>query len=281
MKYDSRKTLNENKKMLFEDCIPKDTVLNDAVVGNTRSDKYPELGKWGDGNCLCSEKKCLRYDKSCCKQSKVEVGQVEYKGKVPEGTVEINGVDYKGDPITLPAGTKVGVKYTNFEYGEYKVNYDAAVKRFPKMVTYCQLAQQSSDRMEWEKDTPEYQVPNVYKKKDLKTCVLDAVNNLLKDIPNNAIMTFNYDGLWYNACYSKTKEIPDLEFKWTGYFGATNEERSSTEKDTCVGKPWDPSKLPTETDPNTGKTLTGTETDVVKKETEYGTGNEVLLPLIK
>lgn len=262
MKYDSRKTLNENKKMLFEDCIPKDTVLNDTVVGNARSDKYPELGKWGDGNCLCSEEKCLRFDKSCCKQSKVEVGQAEYQGKVPEGTVEINGVDYKGGQLTLPPGSKVGERYSNFMYERYKTNYDEATKRFPKMVNYCKLAQ----------------------RENLETCVLGSISRLLENIPDDAIMTFYYDGLWYNACYTKTSETPNLQFKWTGYFGATNEERLVSEKDTCVGIPWDPSKLPTESDPNSNKTLTGTESDKTKKtgvSYDNSTGNEVLLPLIK
>lgn len=262
MKYDSRKTLNENRSLLKEDekCIPMDTEIVGRESGQLRNPKYPELGSTGDGNCLCKNEKCLRYDKSCCTSSKVkiDVGQLEKVGTAEEGTVEIRGVDYKGDSLILPAGAKVGVKYTNFEYDEYKVNYDAAVKRFPKMITYCELAQL-----------------------ELKSCVLNAVNNLLEGIPNNAIMTFTVDGLPYHACYQKIRETPDLGFKWMGYFGATADERESVEQGKCVGIPWE-KKVEGETDPNTGKTLTGTEDSKTKKESDYyKTGDEVLLPLIK
>lgn len=263
MKYDSSKTLNENRSLLSEECIPLDTEIVGRESGQLRNPKYPELGKTGDGNCRCSEEKCLRFDKSCCKKNAISVGPAERLGNVPEGTFDINGIDYNGSPITLPSGTKVGVKYSDLMYGKYKQDYDEAIKLFPKMVTYCELAQQSND---------------------IKKCVLNSVSKLLENVPDGAIMTFNYGGLWYNACYTKTTEKPTLQFKWTGYFGATKEERLVVEKDSCIGTPWDPSKLPTKSNPNTNKTLTGDETKKTKETPQtydYKPGNEVILPLIK
>jgi hypothetical protein len=264
MKYDSRKTLVENKEYIFEaNVIPINTPLTQGIVGNVRSEKYPELGKWGDGNCKCSYTDKLVFDKSCCKTPTITVDPAESLGNVPEGTFEINGIDYNGNPITLPPGTKVGIRYSDLMYGKYKQDYDEAIKLYPKMVTHCKLSQQYAD---------------------IKTCVLNSVSKLLENVPDGAIMTFNYEGLWYNACWSKTTEKPTLQFKWTGYFGATKEERSVAEKDTCVGTPWDPNKLPDKSSPNANKTLTGIEGKKTKntpESYEYKPGNEVTLPLIK
>jgi hypothetical protein len=261
MKYDSSKSLNENKRMLSEECISKDTTLNNRVVGNLRSDEYPELGKWGDGSCLCSEEKCLKYDKSCCKKSSVEVGDVEKVSPPNEESSEIAGIDYNGNSITLPADAVITRKYENFKYKSYTDDYGLSVKAFPSIKRYCDLSIKIGGNIE--------------------KCVLDGVKNLFSKISEGAILSFTYNGLSYEICYTKNKENP-LDLKITGYYGLSPKDKSSIEIGKCKGTPWIPLKDDKKGDGKTGGSSVAIY-DKKKKMDSYNgeKGNEILLPLIK
>ena len=84
MKYDPKKSLNENKILLEdENCIPLNTNLSEFVQGSNRSDSYPTLGQWGDGKCKCTENlSCLEFKSECCKtpSSGAEQSRKNYYG---------------------------------------------------------------------------------------------------------------------------------------------------------------------------------------------------------
>ena len=205
MRYDSRKTLNENRNLLREKCIPKDTKLNDAVVGNLISDEYPELGKWGDGTCKCSEEECLRFDKSCCKKAKVDVGPLKYVGKVedpPEGSVEIVGINYNGDAMTLPEGTTNVEKFDFWDkqWISLRNDYNAVAKRWQSMATTCLKVQPERYNM----------------------CLTESANKLLDTLKQGAFTSFTYDGVNYSLCFVLNET--DLSIGFSGYFGKTGLE---------------------------------------------------------
>jgi len=214
MKYDSKKTLSENRNLLREECIPKDTKLTDIVSGKPRSEKYPELGNWDDGNCKCSEEECLRYDKSCCKNV-ITVGPLEKGGIVeppPEGSVEINGIDYKGDAMTLPEGV-TKVKYFDTwdkKYIPLRNDYNLVAKTYPRLAEKCL----------------EYQ-PQSYNK-----CLTDSSSKLFDMLPQNSIIGFTYDGIKYGWCFSLNEDL-SIGFS-DGYFGLSGLE----EPNDCGTIPW-------------------------------------------
>lgn len=115
MKYDSRKSLNENnaslKRNLNEACIPLDTKLEtysdseDGAKNKPRSITYPELGKWGDGNCKCiNNNNCLEFKPECCGKLNISVGEVQ------QGKKELDLVPAKswtGKIINIPKTAKI------------------------------------------------------------------------------------------------------------------------------------------------------------------------------
>ena len=115
MKYDPKKTLNENKRTLNESCISLNIKLTQFQEGSLRSTQYPELGKWKDGTCKCTDnKKCLEFKKSCCKKKDVWVVSVDpseiSQEKIPDEVKEIKYVTYldsNGSPLILPENTKI------------------------------------------------------------------------------------------------------------------------------------------------------------------------------
>lgn len=217
MKYDSRKTLNENRNLLREECIPLDTEIVGRESGQLRNPKYPELGKTGDGACKCVNEKCLKFDKSCCTgvKAKVDVGQLEKLGTTeepPEGSVGITGIDYKGDTMSLPEGTS-NVEKFNFwdkQYIPLRNDYNAVAKRFQSMATTCLKVQPERYNM----------------------CLTESANKLLDTLKQGAFTSFTYDGVNYSLCFGLNES--DLSIKFSGYFGRTGLELEGE----CGSIPW-------------------------------------------
>ena len=83
-----RPIYKSRKKFLQEECIPKSLEYDnynpetgEFTKGQPRSLKYPELGNWGDGTCLCKENSCLEFKKECCGKVSVGVGERESQKK--------------------------------------------------------------------------------------------------------------------------------------------------------------------------------------------------------
>jgi len=123
MKYDSKNTLSENKNnlkpLLTEKCIPLNTVLTDRKnKGNYRSDKYKELGKWGDGRCPCKDSQCLEFNENCCKpvlygKNEPASGSIDaalYKDNTPI-VVQTAGI---GKYLTIPRGVYEDVTFVDW-----------------------------------------------------------------------------------------------------------------------------------------------------------------------
>jgi hypothetical protein len=129
MRYDPRKSLKENnaslKRNLTEGCIPLDTKLEtysdseDGSRNKPRNITYPELGKWGDGNCKCKKNsKCLEFKKSCCtgKTGVVSLGDLEQERIKDEPTTDetptteikyVQHVGALGNVLVVPEKTKI------------------------------------------------------------------------------------------------------------------------------------------------------------------------------
>jgi len=159
MRYDPRKSLKENnaslKKILTEGCIPLDTKVEtysdseDGSHNKPRNVTYPELGKWGDGNCKCKKNnKCLEYKKSCCTGKGIGVatsGEVEGYERIKDEpttdetpTTEIKYVQYvggDGSALVVPEKTKIlGYGQTRQELEALTIEEYAKQKDGLKMV---------------------------------------------------------------------------------------------------------------------------------------------------
>lgn len=85
LKKERKKPNNKSRqRFLSEECIPKslkydnyNSDTGEITKGQPRSLKYPELGKWGDGSCICKESSCLEFKPECCKKITMGVGPTE------------------------------------------------------------------------------------------------------------------------------------------------------------------------------------------------------------
>jgi hypothetical protein len=230
MKYDSRKTLSENKKYILESCIPLETELTDFSNGKNRSNEYPELGKWGDGTCKCLENtRCLEFKKNCCgKVNKVQSGKLTQSTEEPK---KLNQdyqkiIGYNGSEMILPTQTIIGKKNNcsnlKFYYGD-AAELETLEKSFPKIVNAC-------------KNQPTL---------DLKyeECVRSYVNTWLNMCVNDSIASFELDGLTYRPCFSVGsidkgfKKPEDTEM--IGYYGLKPNELVNKTDGDCPGVKWE------------------------------------------
>jgi hypothetical protein len=227
MKYDSRKTLVENKEYIFEaNVIPVNTPLTQGIVGNVRSEKYPELGKWGDGNCKCSYTDKLVFDKSCCKTPTITVGPTEFLGNIDD-TIDNdnkgkNVIDYYGNPLTLPPGTTEIRTFTKWDpsIGGLMSDPKLASKTFPKFMELCQSIS----------------APNINK------CITDTATSFINKLSEGGVTSFKNGGRFYRGCYPVKKSGTFLnpnDIKIENYVGSLPNE--ITPKDMysgCVGVIW-------------------------------------------
>jgi hypothetical protein len=173
--YDTKKTLSENRYLINEntDCVPLDAQLTSFVSGNDRSTTYPELGKWGDGKCLCVENKsCLEYKEECCKKLNVSVGDAVIFAKSADGKT-----------LVLPKRTKI-VSTFNKEYIK-NIPIEDYAKTSPLEVEACNTNKPSIGG-------------NPY---NLYTCLEQYKNKIANTVVNNSVHTFEIDGKKWSPCY--------------------------------------------------------------------------------
>jgi len=171
MKYDSSKTLKENeiglKRVLRESCIPLDTTLTQAESGKIRSNNYPELGKWGDGNCKCTNNTtCLEFKSECCKQVKVSVDANEYNIKTDYAT--------DGSILELPRDVKILSRWNTSNI----------------------LSMSNEDLVYFEnckKLRPD----------DVDNCMKEYKNTLSKNVKDKSVASFMVNDKTYHSCYQR------------------------------------------------------------------------------
>lgn len=183
MKYDSKKTLSENNKTLYQKidktmqddshkisktitddnfCITKkQKYITQYEAGKPRSEIYPELGIWGDGQCLCENNtECWEWKKECCK-----------KGVVKPDT-NLNPkleIDALGGYFYLPKNTKIISRHNQGE------------------------------------SLPDYAIKNYCEKLKIQNCetlVNKKANEVLKP---NGVIQFEVDGKKYKGCFTVSK----------------------------------------------------------------------------
>ena len=171
MKYDSKKTLKENeislKKVLKESCIPANTILTQSESGKLRSEQYPELGKWGDGTCKCTNTpECLEFKTECCKKPKVSVDYEEYNVKTDYAT--------DGSILELPRDAKIINRWSTSE-----------------------ILNMSNDSLTYLENCKTLR-PN-----DVDNCMREYKEKMSKNVKDKSVHTFDVDGKIYRSCYSR------------------------------------------------------------------------------
>jgi len=230
MKYDSKKTLSENSKYIFEGCIPLDTKLNSFVNNSNRSNEYPELGKWGDGTCKCTNNtKCLEFKKNCCgKPNMVQTGTLtqsftddSLKDENNNETIKEKAAD--GTELILPKTTKIDFKYGCSALAfKYSNEYELVKKDFPKFTKACQVKFQTKEGEE------------------LNNCVMNYFNSHIGNCIDNSVHSFTYDGVKYTSCFKiKTggHYLNPEEITLSGYFAPSLS--NFEDENGCKGKKWE------------------------------------------
>jgi hypothetical protein len=271
MKYDSRKTLNENKLYIFEDeVIPMSTILTQPINGNLRSEKYPQLGKWGDGACKCDNSNNLEFKSSCCKKPKITVGNAEFLGSVDpdeknDGN-EKNEIDYYGRPLRLPSDVTEITKFTKWDSKWSKAESDPvfAHKVFPSFQEACQATDNT----------------NVNK------CITDGATSFLNKISENGVISFKHKGRMYRGCYKvkpNNEYINPKNVILNGYYGSLPGEINLADPhNNCTGILWDWDSEKSKKENKDGKNLKGLAYATGDKESyDSETGDEITLSMDK
>lgn len=171
MKYDSSKTLKENelslKRVIKESCIPLDTTLTQAESGKIRSENYPELGKWGDGNCKCSDNTtCLEFKPECCKKLKVSIDTNEFNIKTDYAT--------DGSILELPRDAKILSRW-------YTSNITNMTNEGLVYFENCK------------KLRPD----------DVDNCMKEYKDVMSKNVKDKSVHSFMVNGKTYTSCYQR------------------------------------------------------------------------------
>jgi len=283
IKYDSKKTLSENKKRFLKEegnCseIRQQIVSNldqdtYGVKGQIRSRKYPKWGKWGDGRCICGSynppegytEMCsfeTGFSVKCCKNQKTpqRVGVVSadkpsfekydpQKNQVDSSGNFFDDSSYDGTPIKLPVDVK-NVKRTNC--GNQKFYYlDAPenTKKIKKIADVCS-SYAKDNKLQNKNFTDENDCLNKFAQKMVSFCTDDAVNS------------FEYNDLKYTICFSfgGNAEPKPEDMIVKGYYGADELTKSEyREKGECAGQKWNVSTgIPEKTDTKPQNTIDNT-----------------------
>jgi hypothetical protein len=209
MKYDPKKTLNENKKTLNESCIPLGSKLTTFEKGKLKSEEYPELGTWGDGTCKCNDnKRCLEFKKSCCKQTIVSVDTSGIKQeKIPDEVKEIKYVTYLNPvdgPLILPENARI----TEWDFTKNEIS-NLTLEEFGEKVPWVKKICEGS------------------RKNDLQNCYSEFKNKWLSvRTTENTVHSFYVNNKTYSACLTVRdsngwKTVENIKF-FTGYYTSCN-----------------------------------------------------------
>ena len=255
MKYDPKKTLNENKRTLNESCISLNIKLTQFQEGSLRSTQYPELGKWKDGTCKCTDnKKCLEFKKSCCKKKDVWVVSVDpseiSQEKIPDEVKEIKYVTYldsNGSPLILPENTKI----LGWNMSKNEIN------KLP--------IEEFGEQIPWAKNICE-----ATRKDDILNCYSEFKNKWLSvTTTDKTVHSFYVNNKKYQSCITVRdkngwKSIENIKFH-TGYYTSCEPlgemyvpENINTKKDDSSA----PSVVPQTGKEILNKRITGTNTYV-------------------
>jgi hypothetical protein len=252
MKYDPKKSLNENKRTLNESCIPLNAKLTQFQEGGLRSNQYPELGKWKDGTCKCVDNnKCLEFKKSCCKKTVVSTDTSGItQEKIPDEVKEIKYITYldgNGNPLILPENAKIIT--WNISKGE--------INKIP--------IEKFGEQIPWAKHICE-----ATRKDDILNCYSEFKNKWLSvTTTDKSVHSFYVNNKKYQSCITVRdkngwKSIENIKFH-TGYYTSCEPlgemyvpENINTKKDDSST----PSVVPQTGKEILNKRITGTNTYV-------------------
>jgi hypothetical protein len=266
MKYDPRKTLNENKEkvLLKEETCPEirqqimtnldqDTYM---IVGQLRSRKYPKWGSWGDGSCICDKynpaegykemcnlntgfsKKCCKNGKSSTKQKATvsvdDITQSTEKENATQMGVEFyDETAYDGTPMKLPT-TVQNVKKTQcgnsrFYYSDEPIKFE----NHTKIKNACTFLRDKNMLSNLKFNTYE-------------DCLSTYGNKLLSFCNDDAVLSFEYEGLKYRPCFAGIGSAPNYKpvdnMFFNGYFGSDPMSKNTQQKNgECDGIKWNSS----------------------------------------
>jgi len=255
MFYDTRSTLNENKRHLKESCIPLSTKLTEFQEGSVRSVKYPELGKWRDGTCKCTNNtNCLEFKSECCGKGVVSVEkQVELDLK--------SDMSYNGSTLKVPTTAKI----TRIESCSNYYNTRKDTWQSSSIDYICNTL----------KDTTMLQP---YGFENFEQCVATyKMSVLITNCKDGAISKIEFDGNTYTPCFQYTEKQgpktailrPD-QILFLGYFAGPRVSGR-----VCGSIPYNPSNIKPKInkDSATSKSATGEESSD-KKTSSDDTGGE-------
>jgi hypothetical protein len=263
MKYDSRKTMSENKKIILEDDVEtcedvRKKILHNldqsvyGVEGQLRSAKYPQWGKWGDGKCICSrynppqgyKEKCsfkTGFSTKCCKkgskpQITIDQGDITQEKDggpkaeaIKAGKKMYNDMAINGDQLELPVDTKV----TKLNKSQYTFAYEDEPQKLAQQISKIKA------QCEWLNKTGSNEL---YGFKDENDCLAKYGTSLLNIYKDDSVSSFEYSGLTFTPCFStgpKTKPLRPEEIVFKGYYGADFFSKESAKQDgDCVGIKW-------------------------------------------
>jgi len=175
MKYDSKKTLSENRLLVEEDCIPLNTLLSNIVSGETRSTTYPELGRWGDGRCMCKENtKCLEYKPECCPKLKVTAEQNVFFETAADGRV-----------LELPSTAKILSRFSANDWALESIE-DFGNRNNGIFKLACETNKPLIDG---------------FKEYNLRDCLNGYKNKYVNNIKDKSVFSFTANGKKYSSCY--------------------------------------------------------------------------------
>lgn len=263
IKYDSRKTLSENKEriLLKEETCPeiRQQILNNldqdtyGVEGQLRSRKYPKWGSWGDGSCICDKynpaegyrEMCdltLGFSKKCCKNGKsvtkkkptVSLGDLtqtkEKENAIQTGQEFYDETAYDGTPMKLPT-TVQNIKKTQcgskiFYYSDEPIKFE----NVPKIKSLCTFLRDKNMLSNLKFNTYE-------------DCLSSYGNKLLSFCNDDAVSSFDYEGLTYTPCFAGVGTKPNFKSAdnmfFKGYFGADSmTKEANKDKGECIGTKW-------------------------------------------
>lgn len=232
MKYDSKNTLSENRKIILsEDCIPKNLTYDnynpdtgEMKKGELRSLKYPELGKWGDGTCKCKNSDCLEFKTECCKTGTVTV-EKPIQGK-PKNRLK-NVMAFDGSVLQVPNdATLQRVKSCQSYYNTYKNTPSAPLKRV------CNALKVAN------------QLPNIGAKDETQCAQMYLYQRYMSLCKDGGVSGIEYEGQNYRGCFALSEIIGDQEVYlpphrtyFKGYFTGPPSREGN-----CGTIPWNPTK---------------------------------------
>ncbi len=285
IKYDSKKTLSENKKRVLKEegnCseIRQQIVLNldqdtYGVKGQIRSRKYPKWGKWGDGRCICGSynppegytEMCsfeTGFSVKCCKNQKTPQRVVSadkpsfekydpQKNQVDSSGNFFDDSSYDGTPLKLPTDVK-NIKRT--ECGKQKMIFQGDAEKMKLIKPIANVCRYYT----------KYNMLSDFGFESEDACLIAFGDQFITFCKDDSVESFEYNGLVFTPCFGnigkgpERKKPEDMQFK--GYYGADELARQEAKKDNsteCVGQKWNVSTgIPEKTDTKPQNTIDNT-----------------------